>query len=623
MKKQIFIGCAAIVLAFSQTPANGRTYQAPAKAQIDAIARQLPDSPYSPAPSIADREFWGKLANPELIEKAEEIAKAPIALVTDELYLEYSKEGTRKHFTAVRRERRNSLKTLVLAECVEDQGRFIGKIGEYIDSYLPMRSWTDPAHDKPLKIFNGEVVGVDLFAAENGMVVSAAYSLLGDRLDGKMREGIRREIKRRITDPYLAAGLTATPEKAYSFWWMLRDNNWNAVCNAGVLYSTLVMAESKQVRAEAVACALNSLPFYLDGFSDDGYCPEGMGYWEFGFGNYMLLGEVFKSHSAGKIDLFNDSKVRKIARFAGDFELAGNHYPSYSDAKIADVPSLYSRCALARNFGIPFRENGTQWGSGHLPQVLLNLVSGKGAPASGDPALKPRSWFDMAHVLVCRPETEEQSFFASIKAGNNGESHNHNDVGSYVVLLGGMYPCIDPGPEYYTARTFSKDRYVSDMINSWGHPVPIVGGQLQKTGREREGKVLDHSFTPEKDTIRIGLAPAYDVPTLGKLERVFEFNRKDNTVAVSDSVEFSQPETFGTAVITYEKFEIVSPQEIHIHNGETRVKVTVSAAGGKVKVSSKSIDEDAVEGKTPYRIGIDFIDPVTNATIEVKYKRIP
>jgi hypothetical protein len=30
-----------------------------------------------------------------------------------------------------------------------------------------------------------------------------------------------------------------------------------------------------------------------------------------------------------------------------------------------------------------------------------------------------------------------------------------------------------------------------------------------------------------------------------------------------------------------------------------------------------------VAGKTPYRIGVDFIDPGTSATIEVKYERMP
>ena len=83
----------------------------------------------------------------------------------------------------------------------------------------------------------------------------------------------------------------------------------------------------------------------------------------------------------------------------------------------------------------------------------------------------------------------------AIKGGNNNEHHNHNDVGSYVVGVAGHAYVLDPGGEVYTRRTFSRERYVSPMLNSYGHPVPVVAGQRQTTGRQSAARVLDAAFT--------------------------------------------------------------------------------------------------------------------------------
>jgi hypothetical protein len=45
---------------------------------------------------------------------------------------------------------------------------------------------------------------------------------------------------------------------------------------------------------------------------------------------------------------------------------------------------------------------------------------------------------------------------ATFKGGHNGVNHNHNDLGTFSVAVGGKYLIYDPGAEIYTNRTFSK-----------------------------------------------------------------------------------------------------------------------------------------------------------------------
>ncbi|MDB6028847.1 MAG: hypothetical protein JWM68_5070, partial [Verrucomicrobiales bacterium] len=49
---------------------------------------------------------------------------------------------------------------------------------------------------------------------------------------------------------------------------------------------------------------------------------------------------------------------------------------------------------------------------------------------------------------------------------------------------------VDPGSEVYTGRTFSSNRYESDVLNSFGHDVPVVAGKLQSAGAKHRAIVL-------------------------------------------------------------------------------------------------------------------------------------
>ncbi len=126
----------------------------------------------------------------------------------------------------------------------------------------------------------------------------------------------------------------------------------------------------------------------------------------------------------------------------------------------------------------------------------------------------------------------------ALKGGHNDEHHNHNDVGSYVFCIGDSMTLVDPGAEVYTRRTFSAERYVSNVLNSFGHPVPRVAGQLQKTGRSAAAKVLKLELADDQDTLQFDLTSAYPVKTLKQLTRTFVFQRSSGSLTVTDEVKF-------------------------------------------------------------------------------------
>src|ERR1019366_1830240 len=101
-----------------------------------------------------------------------------------------------------------------------------------------------------------------------------------------------------------------------------------------------------------------------------------------------------------------------------------------------------------------------------------------------------RSFFPGGGVLIARTAPDAQPPFAvCLKGGNNDEPHNHNDVGSFSVVAGNEMVVCDPGGEVYTKRTFGPHRYESKVLSSFGHAVPVIGGQLQRTGAAARGVI--------------------------------------------------------------------------------------------------------------------------------------
>ena len=72
----------------------------------------------------------------------------------------------------------------------------------------------------------------------------------------------------------------------------------------------------------------------------------------------------------------------------------------------------------------------------------------------------------------------------AMKGGHNDESHNHNDVGSFLMAVNGEMQVVDAGNMVYTAKTFSDRRYELWNCRAAYHNVPLIDGVEQQPGRE-------------------------------------------------------------------------------------------------------------------------------------------
>ena len=304
-------------------------------ARIDEIAQWLPEKPAATGARIGDRAAWDRLA--ALPSAAKHVASAEKALaeaipdLPDDLYLEFSRTGNRTHYQDPYFKRINSLCSLLLGECLENKGRFLHGIVARIDAICSERSWTMPAHDASLSCFNG-TPHIDLGSSHRTLTFALAYDWLGDRLPVGTRKKIVDECDRRTFQPYLATcRAKGRKDMPRGHWWYEGGNNWNSVCNSCVVRAALAMIEDRRLRAEFVAAAEHTVPYAMKGYTDDGYCSEGMGYWNYGYGHHLTLGLAVRAATGGKVDLFADPKHRAVMMYPYGYQLMDWQSPHFAD----------------------------------------------------------------------------------------------------------------------------------------------------------------------------------------------------------------------------------------------------------------------------------------------------
>lgn len=244
------------------------------------------------APSKNNRAAWERLAASEpatrnrVLALAGEWLREPIPELTGAQYRATRQSGEYEGYSREAERRRTRLTAFTLAEGLENGGRFLPAINREVAAICAERVWVMPPHDWNRVNYEGVRIDNDLLSAMTAWALAAADTILGDGLEPAVREAIRGRIRQTVTGPFQAAVRGLRPPE----WWAVNEHNWNAVVHAGIIGAALMLDEySTEERAEMVAAAERAMPRYLGGFPADGYSPEGVGYWRYGFGHFSTL----------------------------------------------------------------------------------------------------------------------------------------------------------------------------------------------------------------------------------------------------------------------------------------------------------------------------------------------
>ena len=255
----------------------------------------------------------------------------------------------------------------------------------------------------------------------------------------------------------------------------------------------------------------------------DGSSSEGVSYWHYGLMNFVALSEFLYARSEGKIDLLASTRVQQIASYPAKVQLYGSQFASFSDCdeSVEFNPGILVRLAerthepsLEKLLASPVQP-GSDW---RLTMLLRNIFWWDGKQPSGSPL--DDAWLKVGDIARLTSENaHHDAVVLAVKTGHNGENHNHNDVGSFILNVGGENLLVDPGRGLYSRAYFSAQRYENIFANSYGHSVPMINGMQQGTGHDFIGHIEEVNSEGTYKRVSLEFGGAYPVTELLSAKR--------------------------------------------------------------------------------------------------------
>ena len=493
----------------------------------------LPKKPFNPFPAYTDRQAWTALPrevkdfyHTEAIKRRGQKWESLPASV----YLEFYRDGNRSHYEKLYFDRRYDLQALTIAECIEGRGEYLDDIINAIWLICEETTWVIPAHlnhgrpskgsfyhrpgnnektayPEPRRLHDPEDdVYIDLFAAETGSLISWVYYFLGDALAGPAPE-----VKRRMEEEMIRRILRPFAELDYFPWAGLAHNdpvnNWNPWINSNLLTAYLVFAGVYDRAEHGVNKTIKSINRFLYFYADDGGCDEGPSY--FGVAGASLLDFIEElAHVTDVSYLYNDKKIRNMAAYIYKVYIGKEYYVNYADAP----PRVFAAAGVlgraGKNMGNPTLGAFTEWlrankfcntdtvsdRTFNAYRMYAGIFSQGKKEQNAEFRAPTLAWFPGIQVVTARgSEDTRKGFFFSAKGGNNNESHNHNDIGSFLLYCDTVPVLADAGVETYTKFTFSDRRYTLWTMQSGYHNLPTINGADQAPGLEYCAKNIEIS----------------------------------------------------------------------------------------------------------------------------------
>ena len=526
-------------------------------------------------------------------------------------YMRYEKNGNRSVYESEYFKRRRMVWFLFLGEYVERKGRFLEKLIDGIWLILDECSWVIPAHTKvridyipklPLQ-YKNEVDIVDLFAAETGAMLSFV-GYLGrpflDEVTPIVRDRIMYEVRRRVLLPYLNYN---------DYWWMgyvrRNINNWCPWITSNVLISCALIEPDMEARKNITRKSMEVLDHFTKIYHEDGGCDEGPNYWNAAGASYFDSLEILYDMTGGHANVFDDPFIRNIGEYIAKFciDLDRNYYINFADSGPRvnvnrDLMIRFGRRTKSENllrFGMNCQKRALNGQTHHysLYRFLKNLYE-ETVSKTDEYRYPQKAWFKGIQVMAVREsENDTSGFFFAMKGGHNRESHNHNDIGHFIVYDNGEPLIIDIGVGTYCADTFNENRYKIWTMRSCYHNLPSFGEVDQMNGFRFHSD--DVCYDEENSRLSMELKNAYpEESALVRFVRTGEL--REGEVRITDDIEMTEQKKITFHFMAADQPTMAEVGVVQLHGGRK-----LYYNGDDLEVSIEKIPIEDIQIKNNWR----------------------
>lgn len=482
-------------------------------------------SDWYPYPAYSDRDGWDKLLTKEakkaFIKKAEKKLGYKWQHIPASTWLTFNTSGDKQALRKIELKNREALCALMMGELAEGKGRFLMDIADGLWFYGTAHNW-HLSNQTYGQLPRWEMEKIGLGCVKIAVTVSVCHHFFKeemDKMDKRISIVVQEAAKRIIIDPALEGYGTD------KFRWMgptnTKRSNWNPWCNHGCLLTILLMEKDQNKINAAVKASIENVDEYLAFYREDAACEEGVGYWGQSVGRLAEYLQVLYDASGGKFNVFGNDFMRRMAEYPSRTHAGTNSKGKLMKANFGDGN------ATGGSAPYPYYKVGVLFGNNELKEFAIyqtgnvskkkfeypNIASEEGYRQlenvrhyknfcdeidklnqrikDGTPiftileelrgGIPHMTWYPVSQQAMLRTG---DGWFIGAKAGNNGETHGHNDVGSFILYVNNIPFLVDPGVGTYVKGTFGKDRFkIWSMAAPW-HNCPAPNSVQQKEGKQ-------------------------------------------------------------------------------------------------------------------------------------------
>ena len=354
-------------------------------------------------------------------------------------------------------------------------------------------------------------------------------------------------------------------------------NNWNGVCNGGIMTAALAIVNDKyiveqglqqdviDVLGASVVAVENGMWVY----APEGGYEEGPGYWSYGTTYVQVLISALDSACGTNYGLYNSPGFEKSAYFT-TYLGSGNTTWGFHDGGSGDsnptIAAWFAKKSGDGNLNAIRRQGIEKGWTGvtvydimyYNPHIINNTIT-----------LTLDSYYSLDTIMTFRSSwNAENCIFAGLHGGNNQASHGDLDIGNFVICVNGVYMICDLGSDsynmvgyfgsyrwsYYRKRTEGQNTLVMTYEGrSWdgktgvpqaiGENGEIYSGALpdpnyygQDANAVSEGLEFESGTNSAYGVV--DMAPAYKSVNGGMKRGLYMTNNR-NTVVIQDEAGFS------------------------------------------------------------------------------------
>ncbi len=262
--------------------------------------------------------------------------------------------------------------------------------------------------------------------------------------------------------------------------WINGTNNWNQVCNGGMIAAAIMIADiDPELAAKTISRSLEGLPHALEEYGPDGVYPEGSTYWSYGTSFTVLTSAMLESAFGTDFGIAEYPAFKKSADFRVLSIAPSGWYYNYADCgdehgKAGDITLAWFANKTQNGMYLEKEKlNQSPAGMGKLHRIAGAGLVWLSQFENKNETPVPTAWKGDGSnpIIIFKGEENSKDYYFGGKGGRATISHGNMDAGSFIWELDGVRWVIDPGNQPYNELEITG-------FNLWGNCQDCEGWTL-------------------------------------------------------------------------------------------------------------------------------------------------